>query len=161
MKSLSKFVTRNLKLLTIYFAISLFLYFTSCRDDSVSTGSPPQSQDSLLFERDSLSLWRWGNVGQMYEQFTYSPDTSIKKVKITFTGETNFDSSKGNQEIYVYGYPNLTYIKDGFTAVNQNHIINHEFNTATFLEFNISINATPENFLRFIRLRNIKIYKVN
>lgn len=149
-----------------YFAISLFLYFTislsGCGNNPISpttTGNPPTSQDSLLFEKDSLSLY-----GPSYNNWQwYIYDTLGRKFKTTFTATTNTDSSK----IYfgfVFNHPPYsqdTVLENSF-IINNNHIFISKDTMITYLGYGLTLPLNDSFSIgKYVKLTNIKIYKVN
>ncbi len=67
-------------------AIAVLVLIISCKDDAVSINSGSNPSDSLLFTKDSIysgPLGFWGEANYIIR------DTTIKKVKATFTCVTN------------------------------------------------------------------------
>ena len=72
------------------FVLALLLY--SCSDDSNPTNNLTTEKDSLIYSFDSISVW--SNSSGTQSTGNYWTDTTIKKIRVYFTGETDEDSTK-------------------------------------------------------------------
>ena len=152
-----------------YLPFIFLILYIGCSDNPVNptNGNPPLSGDSLMWSLDSLVVYRnYFSLETIYAADGYTVDASIQKIKFTFTGETNFDSSKGIQQIAIYlAWQSFNlYEFNGKTAINKNHSItlvpqnsqnyfNYTFYTKIFHSY--------DNTYKYLKLKNVKIYKIN
>ena len=143
----------------------------SCSDNSVNppnTGNPPQTNDSLLFQKDSLVLRSTG-VDSLHFYCLGIP--SFDTCRIEFTGLTNIDSSKGlfeawsiatNDSVFHSGLSYyLVFWSFGSKDLNRFHkhgVISgfNPFYILLDLKIKTAFNGEP----KYIILKNIKFFKV-
>ncbi len=144
----------------------------SCRSDTTTnpSGGNPQTNDSLMFEKDSLVLRSTG-IDSLHFYCLGIP--SVDSCRIEFTGLTNIDSTKGifsvtgmvtNDSILHPPYINVYafFWSLGITDFNRFHnyyFPGHYFNPIyTLIYLAISNSYSTES--KYIILKNIRIYKV-
>jgi hypothetical protein len=142
----------------------------SCSDNSVNppnNGGPPATNDSLIFQKDSLVLRSTG-VSLLETFFRTSYQDSVR---IEFTGLTNIDSSKALFTVSILCTPDTFVVIGNFYSVyetgsaselNKNHNIiypgtySNQFCTIFYISINNSFNTEP----KYIILKNMKIYRI-
>jgi len=158
------------KLFYLLFTIYCLL-FASCSDNPVNptNGNPPQTNDSLMLEKDSLVLRSTGIDSLHFHCLLPSVDSC----RIEFTGLTNIDSTKGifsvagmstNDSIlhppYIYLW--AVFWSVGITDFNRYHNYYYPrngFNPLYTLVY-LAIKNSYCTESKYIILKNIKIYKV-
>jgi hypothetical protein len=139
--------------------IAVLVLIISCKDDTVSTNSNNNPADSLLFTKDSIysgPLGFWGEANYIIR------DTTIKKVKATFTCVTNdvtdsivassftvfSDSTFG---IHIWGYHNNNSFNYSFPVYLSN-------SDSAIVRLAVSSPVTSN---KFISMKDIKLYKTH
>lgn len=135
-----------------------------CGDDingNNGNGNPPASEQLIYFQ-DSLVL-----VTPPFANDTDIFVNNVENIKITFTGETNADSVNGWSlfSIDIIDITNNVVVYD--TTYNRTLHMNNNFDFRVYgITGNIGVNIRiqclrnpPHVF--FMKLRNIKIYKIN
>lgn len=144
-------------LFAVLFVLSLML--ASC-SDSNNPVTPPGNNGTLIWTIDSLLVWRSTITNEpLHIDTAQFIDTA--NVKITFTGETNFDSTAGYASLHAMSFDtNFIYFDAyGKTAINKNFEL--YFNKSTYLKFAIYIYKSFTNDYKYVMFRNIKVYKLN
>ena len=143
-------------LLGVIFTLSIL--FTSCSDNPITSNNGGYTMnDSLIWSKDSLGISINYISNYSVHNFTISLiDTSIHKVKITFDGETNIDSSTGLSQIELY--PTWwDFRKFGKIEINKFHSL--IVSNVGQVEFHVYINESYDNTYKYVRLKNIKIFR--
>lgn len=140
----------------------------SCKSDT-STGPPvnsPQTNDSLLFEKDLLMV-RAINPPVSSERIIYVHSSLFTKFKLTFKGETNVTDS--NNVVIGFAldidtlFPNPSYYwqKTSPSDINKTWIIQDSTsNLFNVLSIGIGLPNLADS-TKYVKLENIKFYKVN
>lgn len=138
-----------------------------CNNNPVtpSNGNPPLTNDSLLFSKDSIVIYlNQYSLTEIYDGTSTILDSSINKIKVTFIGETNFDSSKGIQAICAFPYTQYNYYYMlGNNAINKTHEFTFEttnYSLRTWY-FYTRIYESYDSTTKFLKIRNLKIYKID
>ena len=141
----------------ILFILAFVLY--SCSDNSNPTNTTPVNKDSLIYSFDSISFW--GNGSGQQSTGSYWTDTTIKKIRIYFTGDTDYDSSSVELIVVADASPIVDYVKVGKANINVDHTINVELNAHTFLSTSFYVHkfgpGSPN--VTHITMKYIKVFK--
>lgn len=139
------------------------LLFVVCKDNSVSTGGSNNS-GTLIFSFDSISTF---NNSHSQDTIQYFYDTSIHKIRITFSLSTNDTTSyslMGHSHIYIscdsefIQYSVDTTFWDNQNNINFNCTYNLTFHNSAKLVCAVSSSGNP-NF--YIRMKSFKFYKIS
>lgn len=137
--------------IAIFFAIILIVsIFAGCGNDTVvnSTGTPPVSNDSLVFNIDSLGIY---GTGTQDKDTTIPINNMSDSIKLTFTIESNCDSlAFATGEVGNIAFTISNNFNNSFTY---NGKISSNFNG-----FRVHFVSSIPKYLRF---KNIKLYKIN
>ena len=143
-----------------FFLLFLAVLLYSCSDNSNPTNTTPVTKDSLIYSFDSISFW--GNGSGQQSTGGYWTDTSINKIKVYFTGETDYDSSDVELILLADGSKIADYRKVGKTNINLDHNIEFEINAYTFFSTSFYVHkfgpGTPN--ISHITMKYIKVFKV-
>ena len=143
-----------------YLPFIFLILYIGCTDNPVNptNGNPPLSGDSLMVSIDSIGI----SISQIInnprgETFDIVLDTSIvKKLKFTFTLETNFDSISGLQG--VRGRDSFINL-NGYTACNKSYTIFY-VPPHNNIWVDIDIYRTFNPAYKYIFAKNVKVYRV-
>ncbi len=142
----------------IILCLSSFLLL-SCSDNNNPVNNNSASNDVLLFSKDTFALEGYDTC---YNQYTYTiTDNTLRKVKISFRGLTDFDSTALSVIVQYQNSVYLNYLKVGINQINCDHTISCSVSGAHTYYFDIGIISTSSQILHFIKLIGIKVYKVN
>lgn len=128
------------------------LFIANCSDDNFINNSA-STRDSLIFSQDSLYL-DCPIIGSVFNNIQLNNLSPNSSYKVTFDGETDFDSTRGINEIFVNDSPRIY----GFVAINNNHNISFITIDNGFI-LNLFINSYDTSY-KYICAKDIKLYKV-
>lgn len=137
----------------IYTILILTLLFIGCSDNPVNNNSI--SNDSLLFQIDSLSVYYdTNNVGYIDTVYFINITDSIK-LKTIFTGETNNNSY--NYLGVRFEHPTILFELYG-NDINGSHVFTtNTFVNHPYIAYALMIPTVGNN--NYIKIKDIKIYK--
>lgn len=149
----------TLKTVSLSVILVLSIFFASCGDDTITNngGNPPV--ETLVFERDSLSLYGTGpSFGSL--STNAADDTTILKVKLTFTSETDcIASDSAFAEVSLDDYDTTYYVNDVIRTFNNTHSYTVVTNGAHLhIGMSLNFNSTDPRYLRF---KNIRVYRID
>lgn len=148
----------------LYLFAFCILIFVVCKDNSVSTGGSSNTNETLIFSFDSISS-RQNPFFQ--DTIHYFSDTSIHKIKITFSLSTNDTTSyslMGHSKVYVIcdsefiQYSVDTTLWDNQNNVNFDCTYNLIFRNQAVLHCLVSTSGNP-NF--YIKMKSFKLYRIS
>lgn len=141
--------------------ILLFLAFLlySCSDDSNPSNNSYTEKDSLIFALDSISIW--SNSSDTQSTGGYWTDTTIKRIKVYFTGDCDYDSTALEAQIKVDGGVVKDYKKVGTAQINVSHYLELNitpavYTSASFFIYKFGL-GTPD--IRHVTMKFIKVFK--
>lgn len=141
------------------FIFTIAAMIIGCGDDVINNNGGPPPVETLVFERDSLSLY---GIGPSFASLSTNAadDTTIKKIKLTFTSETDcIASDSAFSELSLDDYDTTYYINDVIRTFNTNHSYTASIDNA-HLHIGINLNFNSID-LRYLRFRNIKLYRID
>jgi hypothetical protein len=140
------------------FVLALLLY--SCSDDSNPTNNLTTEKDSLIYSFDSISVW--SNSSGTQSTGNYWTDTTIKKIRVYFTGETDEDSTKIEFNVRTSNGILFDYIKIGKTDINASHINTIDIPQTVYFStsFYVFKYGPGSSDIRHITLKFIKVFKI-
>ena len=139
------------------------LLFVVCKDNSVSNGGS-NTNETLIFSFDSISS-RQSPFFQDTIQYFY--DTSIHKIRITFSLSTNDTTSyslMGHSHIYVNCDSNIAQNSVDTTFWDNNNNVNFDCNYNITFHNNALLRClvtTSGNPIFYIKMKSFKLYKIN
>lgn len=148
-------------ILAIFAVLVIIGLFAGCGDDnSVNNGNG--NTNEILFSLDSLAI-----ITPPFTKDTVFVISNANTIKIAFTGETNADSINGSALFKVSSIDNVNNNIIFDTTYNATLHMNNNFeffiNTANnpcSVVLYIQCLRTPP-YVFFMRLKNIKVYKIN
>lgn len=151
----------------LIFVLTIFL-IASCGDDNITNNNGSNNNVNTLFSSDSLSIWSDVNgVLSLNDSLVYvNADTSIKNINISCQVTSNMDStSESSFAILVYNN-DTSFSSQGYTINNSvNDLLNYNvsFNNRNILhcDFYINLSYNLSNQMRYIKLKDIKVTKLN
>ena len=132
---------------------------SSCSDDS-TTGSTVTPPGTVLFQRDSISIWLSG-VGYSRDSSYYS-STETGSVKVELTLQSNIDtpSAKGHFGFYTNATPTVPYFYDIVSPRDEVFSTNLGLAAgSTYFSFAATMNVYTLGIPRYVTLRNVKVTK--
>lgn len=146
-----------MKFLIICFTIC-FIYLFGCGSDSTTNNGNTGNGETVIFSMDSLSITLNTNFGIIDSNIVIN---NAPNIKITFDCSTNADSVNSFTLFQIKAYDSLNTYKDtlnnNISFLNNNHVVYVNGSNYFVLKFFIQING---NSPYFIRLKNIKIFKI-
>lgn len=145
----------------------LLFTFNSCKDDPVTPSAP---SETLIYSFDSLSVW--SSDSGVINLHDYRIKLLIEfgnKVKIEFNLESNIDSLSANYDAQLRVSDTLAqqwFLSQMFThpyQFNKFYTFSISNLSLTIIEIrcDVAINDSYNHLLKFVRIRNFKVYKVN
>lgn len=164
----SKFYSFIIYFVVLLPAFALAALLISCKGDTgtgPSTGGPQQTNDSLIFQKDSIVL-RSNTNDSLHVFYRLDYQDSLK---FEFEGLTNIDSSKANMSVGVFVYSDtvfnpLAYFLYGtYSPSDLNRT--HSYHLGGYYNplvphFFLKIRNSYSIEMKYIILKNIKVYKV-
>lgn len=151
-----KKVINSIKKAVLHLNILSLLFLFACGSDNpVNNGSnPPVSNDSLVFSMDSLALYCNGlNTNDTTLFNIFSMNDSIK---VSLTAETNCTSQDTGFVAVAVG--NISTSVSNFELPNTFNFYGVFPSVSSGVAFSLYLKTTS---MRFIRIKNVKLYKVN
>ncbi len=152
--------------ITILFVSIIFL-FASCGEDNITNNSGSNNDPQFIFVSDSLSIWSSDyGVLLLKDSVKYqTSDTSIKKLNITFTLQSNMDDSSSSFFIAgIYGADTSFHSIGGelFSYTDSSYNYTVEFRSRDFIKcyYYISLTYNNSHDLKYIRFKNIKVKRI-
>lgn len=146
------------KILFFPLAVISILLISSCSDDNTTT-NPPTSD--VLLSLDSLSVWLSGS-GNGNNSYTLEQTTTINRVKVEYTIQTNVDSTGS-----------MAWVRDSSNGT-PSHIVEQQYywSVDSLVSYVMDIPSQPVHLKLavrlnkyggagsyYIRLKNIKVTK--
>ncbi len=148
-----------MKYLLSLILISFVFALSSCGDDN-TTGTTVTPPGTVLFSRDSISVWL-SSTGFSRDSNSYST-SETGSVKVEFTIQSNVDtpSAYGKFGFYTNATPAVTYFPDIFAPRDELFSTNLSFASgSTYFAFSVQLNNYLPTFPRYVRLKNVKVTK--
>ena len=148
-----------MKYLLFLMLVSFVFALSSCGDDNTTntTVTPP---GTVLFSRDSISVWLSG-VGFSRDSNYYST-TETGSVKVEFTLQSNIDTpfAIGRYGFYTNATPVVPYIPEIVSPRDELFSTNLSLASgSTYFAFSASLNNYSALVPRYVRLKNVKVTK--
>lgn len=144
----------------------LSLFIAACGEDNNPT-TPQPSNETLIFSMDSLAYAVLDSGWYGIPIDTLVTINDAKKIKVTFTGETNIDSTNGLfTAASIISFNNNAYFcNEDFTTYSEfakehSYTCNYFENTVAKIALFVELDANYTHTYKYIRMKNIKIYKV-
>ena len=152
---------KNIHFTLIIFSFCLGLIFMSCGDDSTVTPTTPPG--TVLFSKDSISVWLLPGGFQEGTDSVYFSTQNSGGVSIEFTLQSNADSTDhaiGYYGIYTNATPAIPYFPYIYFPVNEPFSTNLNFSTGTtYFSFSVRLTVNNSTTAHYVRLINIKVTK--
>lgn len=146
-----------MKFLIICFT-ACFIYLFGCGNDSTTNNGNTGNGETVIFSMDSLSITLNTNFRIIDSNIIIY---NAPNIKITFDCSTNADSVNSFTQFRISALDSNNFYLDTtnnwISTLNNMHSISFQASNSFNLKFYIQING---NTLYYIRLKNVKIFKV-